>query len=294
MSGNGANPAASIRQRLLNISREQKVDFNRILTDYGLQRLLYRLSVSPYRDEFVLKGAMLFSYWSGDAFRATKDADFLKSGEASMDYLREVFTNLCNQSVEPDDGLIFDPASVSAEEIREEDAYGGIRITMTAKLSGARISIQADIGIGDVITPAAQEIEYPVLLDMPAPKLKAYPVETVIAEKFEAMVHLGFANSRMKDFYDIWALSKFMKPDCDTLAMAIANTFRRRGTALPSDTPVALTGEFSRDDMKQKQWAAFIRRAAVGNSAKATLHETVEEIRPMLMSMVDIARNGNG
>ena len=293
MSGKGANQAASIRQRLLNISREQKVDFNRILTDYGLQRLLYRLSVSQYRDVFVLKGAMLFSYWSGDVFRATKDVDFLKSGEASTGHLKEVFTNLCARPIEPDDGLIFDPASVSAAEIREEDAYGGIRVTMTATLSGARVSIQADIGIGDVITPAAQEIEYPVLLDLPAPRLKAYPVETVIAEKFEAMVHLGFANSRMKDFYDVWALSKFMKPDHDTLARAIANTFRRRGTALPMDVPVALTSEFSRDDTKQKQWAAFVRRAAVESSAKATLHETVEEIRPMLMSLVDIARHDN-
>lgn len=293
MSGKGANPAASIRQRLLNISREQKVDFTRILTDYGLQRLLYRLSVSPYQDEFVLKGAMLFSYWSGDAFRATKDVDFLKSGDASINHLKEVFTNLCTQPVEPDDGLIFDPASLMAEEIREEDAYGGTRVTMKASLSAARISIQADIGIGDVITPVAQEIEYPVLLDLPSPKLKAYPVETVIAEKFEAMVQLGFANSRMKDFYDVWALTKFMNPHYDILAQAIANTFRRRATELPKDVPIALTSEFSRDEMKQKQWSAFVRRAAVGSSAKMTLHETVEEIRPLLMALVDTARNDN-
>ncbi|TLS78288.1 nucleotidyl transferase AbiEii/AbiGii toxin family protein [Mariprofundus erugo] len=291
MSGKGINAAASIRQRLLNISREQKVDFNRILTDFGLQRLLYRLSISPYRDEFVLKGAMLFSYWSGDAFRATKDVDFLKSGEASIEYLKRVFTDLCDQAVEPDDGLIFDAASVSAEEIREEDAYGGIRVTMKATLAGARVSIQADIGIGDVITPNALEIDYPVLLELPSPKLKAYPVETVIAEKFEAMVHLGFPNSRMKDFYDVWALTRFMKPDHDVLAQAIANTFRRRGTALPADIPVALTSEFSKDEMKQRQWTAFVRRAGVGSSARATLHETVEEIRPLLMSMVDVARS---
>ncbi|ATX79674.1 putative nucleotidyltransferase component of viral defense system [Mariprofundus aestuarium] len=293
MTGKGVNTAASIRQRLLNIAREQKVDFNRILTDYGLQRLLFRLSASKYRDEFVLKGAMLFSYWSGDVYRATKDIDFLKSGDASIAYLKQVFIDLSYQDVVPDDGLIFDPASVKAEEIREEDSYGGIRVTLKATLSGARVSMQADIGIGDVITPAAQDIEYPVLLDLPSPKLKAYPVETVIAEKFEAMVYLGFANSRMKDFYDIWALLRFMKPDHDLIAKAIANTFRRRGTALPSDVPVALTSEFSRDDMKQKQWAAFVRRAAVGSSAKATLHETVEEIRPLLLGLVDIVRNND-
>jgi len=234
---------------------------------------------------------MLFSYWSGDAFRATKDVDFLKSGEASIDYLTKVFIELCTQAVVPDDGVIFDPESVSATDIREEDAYGGIRISMKARLSGARVSIQADIGIGDVVTPVAQEIEYPVLLDLPARKLKAYPVETVIAEKFEAMVHLGFANSRMKDFYDVWALLKFMSPDDGTLAKAIYNTFRRRGTPLPMDLPVALSSEFSRDDTKQKQWTAFVRRAAVVKSANQTLHETIEEIRPLLMGLVDVARN---
>ena len=234
---------------------------------------------------------MLFSYWSDDAFRATKDVDFLKSGEASIEYLKEVFTDLCNQAVDPDDGLVLNGTTVQAAEIREDDAYGGIRVTLKGMLSGARVSIQADVGIGDVITPKAEEIEYPVLLELPSPRLKAYPVETVIAEKFEAMVHLGFANSRMKDFYDVWALTKFMEPDHDILALAIANTFRRRGTSLPEDVPVALTGEFTKDGMKQKQWIAFVKRSAVASSAKATLHETVEEIRPLLMGLVDVARN---
>ena len=283
MSGKGVNPAASIRARLLNISREQNVDFNRILTSYGLERLLYRLSTSGYKDEFVLKGAMLFSCWSGDVYRATKDVDFLKSGEASIAYLTQVFTELCGQTTDPDDGLIFDAASVQAREIREEDNYGGIRITLKATLAKARIAIQADIGIGDVITPGAETIEFPVLLDMPAPSLKAYPVETVIAEKFEAMVSLGFANSRMRDFYDIWVIQKFMHPDKTVLAQAVANTFNRRGTELPAEPPLALTDEFSADDAKQKQWEAFVRRAAVGNRAKRTLRETVDDIRPFLM-----------
>lgn len=284
--GKGTNPAASIRQRLLSISREQGVDFNRILTEYGLQRLLYRLSISRYRSEFVLKGAMLFSYWSGDVFRATKDIDFLKSGDVSIDYLEQVFTYLCNLPVKPGDGLVLDASSVKAVEIREEDSYGGIRVTLKGILAGARIPIQADIGIGDVITPEAQEIEYPVLLDLPCPRLNAYSVETVIAEKFEAMVSLGFANSRMKDFYDVWALIKFMQPDQGILHQAIANTFRRRGTELPNEVPVALTNEFSMNEMKQKQWVAFIKRVSVEKSAKATLHETVNEIRPLLMELV--------
>jgi len=283
MIGKGVNTAASVRQRLLNISREQKVDFNRILTNYGLERLLYRLSVSEYKDEFVLKGAMLFSCWSGDVYRATKDVDFLKSGEASIAYLTQVFTELCEQATEPDDGLIFDAESVQAREIREEDNYGGIRITIKATLAKASIAIQADVGIGDVITPDVETIEFPVLLGMPSPSLKAYPVETVIAEKFEAMVSLGFANSRMKDFYDIWVIWKSMSPDEDMVAKAVANTFRRRGTELPTEPPLALTDEFFTDGTKQKQWEAFVRRAGVENRAKGTLRETIEDIRPFLM-----------
>jgi len=208
-----SNKAASIRQQLLNISRETKVDFNRVLMNYGLERLLYRLSKSKYRDEFVLKGAMLFSYWSGDAYRATKDVDFLKSGNSTMPYLMQVFTDLCKQESEPDDGLIFNLDSLKTRNIREEDAYGGIRVTVEAMLAKARVKMQADIGIGDIITPCADSIEFPTILNMPAPTLKAYPVETVIAEKFEAMISLGYVNSRMKDFYDIWAIFRFMNPD---------------------------------------------------------------------------------
>jgi len=280
------NTPASIRQLLLNISRQEKVDFNRILTSYALERLLYRISASKYQDEFVLKGAMLFSYWSGDVYRATKDVDFLKSGEASIDYLTQVFTALCEQITHPDDGLIFDAASIQTGDIREEDAYGGLRITVDATLAKAKIKVQADIGIGDIITPAAETIEFPTILDMPAPRLKAYPIETVIAEKFEAMVSLGFVNSRMKDFYDIWAIQKFMTPDESVLAQAITNTFNRRGTEIPVVLPLALTEEFSKDLGRQKQWEAFIRRAAVVNNARSTLLATVEDIRPFLMRAI--------
>jgi predicted nucleotidyltransferase component of viral defense system len=280
------NTPASIRQLLLNISRQEKVDFNRILTSYALERLLYRISASKYQDEFVLKGAMLFSYWSGDAYRATKDVDFLKSGETSIGYLIQVFSELCEQVTHPDDGLMFDTASIQAREIREEDAYGGIRITLEATLAKAKIKIQADIGIGDIITPEAEMIEFPTILDMPSPRLKAYPVETVIAEKFEAMISLGFMNSRMKDFYDIWAIQKFMNPDEKVLAQAVTNTFNRRGTELPVEVPLALIEEFSADVSRQRQWEAFVHRAAVGNSARSTLKETVEDIRPFLMRSV--------
>jgi len=286
MSDSKPGIAASIRARLLNISREKKTNFNRVLTNYGLERLLYRLSTSEYRDEFVLKGAMLFSYWSGDAYRATMDVDFLKSGDASITYLTRVFKHLCDQGSDFEDGLVFDADSVHADEIREENAYGGIRVTMKATLAKARIAIQADVGIGDIITPQADVIEFPALLDMPSPVMQAYPVETVIAEKFEAMVHLGIANSRMKDFYDIWAIFKFMNPDSQVLATAIANTFERRATTLPIETPLALTDDFSANSTKQKQWIAFVHRAGVSHGARQTLQETVEDIRPLLMRAI--------
>ncbi|PCI02842.1 MAG: hypothetical protein COB79_01585 [Zetaproteobacteria bacterium] len=279
------NTSASIRQRLLNISREQKVEFNRILTSYGLERLLYRLSISKYKDEFTLKGAMLFSCWSGDAYRATKDVDFLKSGETSVAYLMQVFTDLCKQK-EFEDGLVFNVDSIQASEIREENSYGGIRVTMEATLAKAKIKIQADIGIGDIITPHAEVIEFPTILDMPSPSLKAYPVETVVAEKFEAMVSLGFTNSRMKDFYDIWAIYKFMHPDEKLLSKAISNTFNQRETKLPFDLPLALTDDFALDVSKQQQWKAFIHRTAVVSNAKSTLKETIEDIRPFLIRAI--------
>ena len=278
-----SNITASIRAKLNDQARAQHIDFGRLLTSYGLERLLYRLANSPYKGEFVLKGALLFAYWSGDMNRATKDADFLKMGASSLDKLEQVFIQLCEMETDVDDGLVFDASSIKAEEIREDDSYGGTRVTLKAYLGKAMISIQADIGVGDMITPAAKEIEFPTVLDMPSPKLKAYPAETVIAEKFEAMVSIGFTNSRMKDFYDIWAIYKFLNPDQQVVNQAIANTFRRRGTTIPSEAPIALTDEFSKDKAKQQQWLAFIRRVGVTQKAQPTLHETIAYIRPFLI-----------
>lgn len=277
------NISASVRAQLNNHARAQHVDFSRFLTNYGLERLLYRLANSPYRDEFVLKGAMLFSCWSGDIHRATKDVDFLKMGNVSIARLEQIFSELCEMETDVDDGLVFDASSIKAEEIREDNSYGGTRVTLKAYLGKAMISVQADIGVGDMITPAAKEIEFPTVLDMPSPKLKAYPAETVIAEKFEAMVSIGFTNSRMKDFYDIWAIYKFLNPDQQVVNQAISNTFKRRGTTIPSEVPIALTDEFSKDKTKQQQWIAFIRRAGVTQKAQPTLHETIAYIRPLLI-----------
>ena len=199
--------AASVRQRLLNLSKDSGEDFNLFLTRYGLERMLFRLSQSEWREQFLLKGAMLFVLWHDVPHRPTRDADFLGFVDPEIDEIRNIFQSLCNLDVD-DDGLIFDPESIRVEEIRENNAYEGIRVKLTGELEKANIVLQIDIGFGDVVTPEPIEIVYPTLLDQKSPRLKAYPVYTVIAEKFEAMVKLGIINTRMKDFYDLWILAQ--------------------------------------------------------------------------------------
>lgn len=258
----GANIAASVRQRLLDQARSKRVDFNLLLTRYGLERFLYRLGKSEYRERFVLKGAMLFPLWGVVSYRSTRDVYLLSYGESEIGALITVFRAICQTEV-ADDGITFDPASVQAEDIRDQMEYGGTRLKLNADLAGARIHLQVDIGFGDVITPSADSAEYPTLLDHPAPSLRVYPRETVVAEKFQAMVHLGIANSRMKDFHDLWVLSSQFDFDGMTLATALSRTFERRNTPLPVELPLALTPEFFADAQKIRQWKAFLNRAGL-------------------------------
>ena len=251
------NIGASVRARLLDRARTERSDFQILLTRYALERLLYRLSISPHRDRFILKGAMLFVTWVADPFRPTRDLDLLGSGDNTAEAIAETFRAICAHAV-ADDGVIFDVAALEAAPIREEAEYGGVRVRTTATIDGARIPIQVDIGFGDAVTPAPVEIDYPTLLDAPAPQLRAYPVETVVAEKFEAMVTLGMANSRLKDFYDLWLIAQTFKFGRSTLSDAVQRTFERRGTALPADIPVGLTDEFAA--ARAVQWRAFLTR----------------------------------
>lgn len=227
-----ADLAASVRQRLLNQSQKLGEVFDLTLTRYAIERFLYRLTCSAYADQFVLKGAILFAVWTGQMYRPTRDIDLLGFGDSSAETLIHLFKEICAVEVDPD-GLMFDGRSVQVEEIREAQEYPGQRVRLQAHLGQARISLQVDIGFGDVITPAAPEVEYPSLLDFPAPRLRVYPKETVIAEKFQAMVVLGFINSRMKDFYDVWLMSKEFSFAGRLLARAIQATFERRQTDLP-------------------------------------------------------------
>lgn len=273
------NMAASVRQRLLNKAREQRTDFNLLLTRYGLERLLYRLSKSEYRNRFVLKGAMLFPLWDIDGFRTTRDIDLAGYGESDLEELKEIFRAICQTSVE-DDGIIFNSQSVEAEDIRDQMEYGGTRLNFNAELAGARINIQVDIGFGDAITPEAVEAVFPTMLELPAPHLRVYPAETVIAEKLEAMVRLGIANSRMKDFYDIWTIARIFNFDGATLQTAIQRTFDRRNTSIPIETPLALTEEFATDSQKLKQWKAFLNRTGL------TVEEDLSEVTAFIASFV--------
>lgn len=279
---------ASVRARLLTLSRDKGQPFDLLLTRYAIERLLYRLSVSAHRDRFVLKGAMLMTTWFDDPHRPTRDVDLLGYGDSAPEPMLEVFRNVC--AIEVDDGVVFDAVALRVELIREELDYGGLRLRTTARLAGARIAIVIDIGFGDAVEPGVEDIVLPVLLDLPAPRLRAYARETVVAEKFHAMVALGIANSRMKDFYDVWMLSRTYAFDSHRLSRAIAATFARRGTIVPENTPDALKTTFSANPMKQAQWKAFARDLA----AAPLLEVVVVDLAEFLMPHARNAINSKG
>jgi hypothetical protein len=256
------NVTASVRDRLTQRARANAENVQLVLTRYAIERLLFRLSLSAHRDRFVLKGAMLFTLWTPTPYRATGDLDLLGYGDADIDRIVAVFKEICAVGV-PDDGVTFQPQTVHAEATRAEDEYEGVRLVLQATIAGARLPIQVDIGFGDAVTPGTRSVEYPSLLDMPSAQLRAYPPETVVAEKFQALVALGMLNSRMKDFFDLWAISRTFPFEGAVLSEAIRATFERRATALPLDIPVALTNAFAEDAGKQAQWRAFLGRAAI-------------------------------
>jgi predicted nucleotidyltransferase component of viral defense system len=263
------NISASVRARLLNLSKASGQNFDLILTRFALERLLYRLSQSRFADRFVLKGAMLLMTWLRDPHRGTRDLDLLGFGDPNPDAMLATFREILGLSMP--DGVVFDAAALRVDRIRDELEYGGLRLRTAASIGGARISVTVDIGFGDAVEPGVELIDYPSMLELPAPRLRAYARETVIAEKYQAMVALGRANSRMKDFYDIWVLSRTFTFDDDRLAQAIAATFARRGTPLPTEVPDGLTQEFAADLKKQQQWRAFVSDVAHDTGPLASL-----------------------
>jgi hypothetical protein len=253
------NIAASVRTKLLAGAQTRGEDFNLVLQRYAAERFLYRLGASRYRDKFVLKGAMLFALWGGSMYRATRDLDLTGYGQDEIPWLVDAIREICITPC-PTDGLTFDPDTVQAEPIRDESDYGGFRVRLSALLDSAQIRLQVDVGFGNAIVPGAQDEEYPTLLNGPPPLIRAYPREAVVAEKLHAMVVLGSATSRLKDFYDLYVLSRLFPFAGDTLTRSIAATFERRKTAIPEALPVALAPAFFAEEDRAVQWRAYLDR----------------------------------
>jgi hypothetical protein len=252
------NIAASVRQRLLDKARETGRPFNELLQYFAMERFLYRLSRSPYANKFVLKGALMLIVWEAPLSRPTMDIDLLGRIDNSIETIVEVTRQICRHEVEPD-GIVFDVTGIEAENIAEDADYEGIRIRFRGSLDTARFIIQLDIGFGDIVVPSPEPTNYPTLLDLPAPRLRGYSRESTIAEKFEAMVKLGILNSRMKDFFDIWLMSRQFDFEGPIVAEAISKTFSTRGTNIQAK-PIALARAFGEDLEKAAQWRGFVRK----------------------------------
>ena len=270
--------AASVRARLLNIAKAQGADFNQILVRFALERILYRLSQSAHADHFLLKGALLFTLWYDMPHRTTRDADLLGFGASDLESITQTFRDIA--SVEVDDGIVFDPASVSVEEIRKDAGYAGARVLITGEIAKARCKTQIDIGFGDAVTPGPVHAVYPVLIaDLPAPRLRTYPVYTVISEKLHAIALLGITNSRLKDYLDLRVLLDREALNANTLARAIAATFIRRGMPVPAVLPIGLTDEFATDSSRQAMWHAFLKKNEI---TITPLPDVVAKLRAIL------------
>lgn len=276
MAKTPTNMAKSVKDRLLNIARQEGRVFDVLLVRFALERLLYRLSVSQHRDRFVLKGGMLVTVWVEDDNRVTRDADFLGHGDPDPERLVADFREI--MAIENDDGLVFDLDALAATAIREEMEYGGTRLKTAAYLEKTRIPVTIDIGFGDAMADATQRLDYPTLLDLPAPNVRAYPPATVIAEKFQAMVALGLLNGRMKDYYDLWAIPRALDIAADDLDAAITATFERRRTAIPTERPPGLSAEVVDDEVKQRQWRAYAASVELESVSLESIVEKVWEL----------------
>lgn len=277
--------ARSVQVRLARHAREIGVDPNLMLTRYAVERFLYRLSKSPHAERFVLKGALLMLVWLGEKLRPTSDADLLGFGELTAETLARIVSEVASEAVEAD-AVEFNADSVRVEPIRAEDDYGGWRATIQARVGAARLTVQVDVGIGDAVTPAPEWLDYPGLLDMPRPKLRAYPRESVAAEKLHAIVLFGTRNSRMKDYFDLRALAQEGAVDAERLTEAIAATFTRRDTPVPGTLPAGLGDDFAQDPSAQAQWNAFLSRNRLD---APPFGQVVAEVRGFMLEPLRLA-----
>ena len=274
------NVAASIRARLLNRAKSRGIEFQLYLVRYACERFLYRLGQSEVRDRLILKGGILLSLWMFEPFRSTRDIDMLAFDENHVEVIRDVIKTVCAVSC-PEDGLEFDVDTLKVSPIREGQVYGGQRATLTALLNSAKATVRIDFGFGDAVSP--EDAVMPTLIDsLPAPSLLVYPMVSVIAEKFQAMVHLGLSNTRMKDFYDMWALSESFNIDGDALLVAVADCFKRRGTPWTEELPEALTSEFYSDANIQMEWDRYGRSAALIEPPPVSFEEVGSRVITLL------------
>lgn len=281
------NKARSVSARLLQIAKARDEDFHFVLVRYGSERLLYRIGTHPLLRTFLLKGASLFLVWEGTWFRTTRDIDLLGFGSPDMEQMKRAFLELCAEDTSNVDGLVFAGDSLAVTRIKEDQFYEGIRVRLFCYLERTRIPLQVDIGFGDAVTPEAKPIEYPCLLDAPAPKLNAYPIETVVSEKFLAIATLGMSNSRMKDYFDLAMLGRRFALDAAMCADAIRNTCQARRIDIPREVPIGLTGHFSSNSDKIRQWKAFMGRNGIAIRMD-DLASVVQEVRDLLDPILDI------
>lgn len=282
------NVVASVHQRLLNHAKANSRPFNEVLQYYGMERFLYRLSKTPHAESFVLKGGLLLRVWDTPDTRATRDIDFLAFTENELEVLTATVHEIC--AIEcAGDGLFFDNTTIDARHIKEGEDYEGIRIRLRGFLGKAIINLQIDIGFGDAVHPGIQNIEYPTILDLPAPVLRGYPMETVIAEKTEAMIKLGRVNSRMKDFYDVWLLSQHFSFDAEVLSSAIRGTLEKRKTEVMDFD--SLRSEILENHNVEKQWSAFLIKSQL--EAPGSFADTLEQIGGFLAPILSALKHGN-
>ncbi len=284
------NIEASVKAKLQNKAKETSRPFSEVLQYYGMERFLYRFSKSKYADKFVLKGALLFAVWQIPDRRTTLDIDFLARFDNEIAAIETVMKDACDVSVDPD-GLKFDAQTVKGMRIKEDADYEGVRVKFTGFLDRARIPMQIDVGFGDVVYPKTKVIDYPVILDFPKPHLNGYPQESVISEKFEAMIKLGLLNSRMKDFYDIWLMTRQFEFKGANIASAIKKTFNNRKTDIPPKKPLFADEIYDEKSDRQTLWNAFVKKGDIRH-APETLSATAKEIERFLIEPI-MALNGN-
>ncbi|MBU0671552.1 MAG: nucleotidyl transferase AbiEii/AbiGii toxin family protein [Candidatus Margulisbacteria bacterium] len=286
------NIPASVRARLQNIAAKTGRPFFEVLQYYAMERFLYRFSQSEYADQFILKGALMFTVWQVPERRTTLDIDFSARFSNKVAAIEDMIKDVCKVPVDPD-GLVFNASSVKAKKIKENADYEGVRVKFHGLLGRSRVTMQIDVAFGDTMYPAPGIVDYPVILDLPRPRLKGYPVESVVSEKFEAAVKLGSLNSRMKDFYDLWLMMRRFDFNGLRLTEALKRTFRHRKSQLPEHKPLFAEEMYDKESDRQTLWKAFLKKGEIEH-APEKLSKVAHEIEKFLVSPLEAISKGQG